>query len=372
MKTSIRITLLLLAAAALGAPSTASAQSDILLRLRSGSPAGDRVRVDSAGGFVSLGTLGIGIIPVSGNPSNGVRMMWYPFRGAFRAGSPGAAGATTWDDANLGFYSWAGGSNTLASQYAAFAFGDGAQATSSYAVSFGANTQVSGNYGFGTGYQSKCAGTACTATGYVANADGIGAVALGYRVTADADYSVALGYRASVNGQKGSFVWADASTTDSLESFANNSFRIRASGGVVLYTNPTTTTGVYLNAGGSSWNVLSDRNRKESFLDVEGEDVLARLREVPVSTWRYVSEEDRAVRHIGPMAQDWHAAFGLGTDDESINMSDFDGVNLAAIQALEARTTEQAERIRSLEAEVAELRALVESLATRETQAAQP
>jgi uncharacterized protein YceH (UPF0502 family) len=55
------------------------------------------------------------------------------------------------------------------------------------------------------------------------------------------------------------------------------------------------------------------------------------------------------------MAQDWHRAFGFTTDDHVINMSDFDGVNLAAIQALEARTA-------ALQAENAELRARLERL----------
>src|SRR5215218_9356677 len=81
----------------------AAAQSDILLRLRSGSPLGDRFRVDSASGLVAKGILGIGIIPFSGV---GERLMWHPYRAAFRAGSIDGGG-TMWDDANVGFYSWA-------------------------------------------------------------------------------------------------------------------------------------------------------------------------------------------------------------------------------------------------------------------------
>jgi hypothetical protein len=364
MATLTRSRLLLAAcsAAALLAAAPAAAQSDILLQLRSGSPAGDRVRVDSAGGFVALGTLGIGIIPASGNASNGVRMMWYPFRGVFRAGTPGSSGSTAWDDANLGFYSWAGGSNTRATQYATFAFGDGAEATSSYAVAFGASTEVSGSYGFGAGYNVRCAATACTAHGYVANADGLGATAIGYRVTADANYSTAIGYRASTNGRTGAFVISDASTTDSTEASANNQFRARFAGGYRFYTNATQTSGVQLNAGASSFSTVSDRARKENFLEVDGEDLLLRLRGVPVTRWQYRAEEDRATWHVGPMAQDWHAAFALSEDPTTINMSDFDGVNLAAIQALERRTTEQAERIRTLEAELAELREAVRLL----------
>src|ERR1044072_1259266 len=99
----------LAASAALSAP--AAAQSDILLRLRSGSPAGDRFRVDSAGGVVAIGRLGVGIIPASGS---GYRMMWHPFKAAFRAGGTDDGGAGTyWDEANIGFYSWAGGNQTV-------------------------------------------------------------------------------------------------------------------------------------------------------------------------------------------------------------------------------------------------------------------
>jgi hypothetical protein len=39
------------------------------------------------------------------------------------------------------------------------------------------------------------------------------------------------------------------------------------------------------------------------------------------------------VRHIGPMAQDFYAAFGVGEDDRHITSIDEDGVALAAIKA---------------------------------------
>src|SRR3954452_4551488 len=205
------------------------------------------------------------------------------------------------------------------------------------------------------GYQSTALGSYALALGYTANADGTGAVALGYRVTADADYSVAIGQRASTNGHAGAIVLSDASTTDSTQASANNQFSVRAAGGIRLFTNATMTVGVQVAAGGSSWAVISDRNRKEGFLAVDGEDILSRIRLLPVTTWRYRDEVDRSTLHIGPMAQDWHRAFGFTSDDHTINMSDFDGVNLAAVKALEARTT-------ALQAENAELRARLERL----------
>jgi hypothetical protein len=319
MITRLRATLAAaLLAAGFAAP--AHGQSDILLRLRSGSPLGDRFRVDSASGFVAKGVLGIGIIPFTGA---GERLMWHPYKAAFRAGSIGSAG-TQWDDANVGFYTWAGGYNTIALGLSSFAMG----------------------------YQSTALGSYSNALGYTANADGTGAVAIGYRTTADADYSVAIGQRASTNGHAGAIVLSDGSTTDSTQASANNQFTVRAAGGVRLFTNATMTVGVQVAAGGSSWAVISDRNRKQDFLGVDGEDVLMRLRQVSVSTWRYRDEVDRSTFHIGPMAQDWHRAFGFTTDDHTINMSDFDGVNLAAIKALEERTAQ----LQARSAEVEQLR----------------
>ena len=51
--------------------------------------------------------------------------------------------------------------------------------------------------------------------------------------------------------------------------------------------------------------------------------------------WSYTTE--RGVRHVGPMAQDFYAAFNVGEDDRHITSIDEDGVALAAIKALNAR-----------------------------------
>jgi trimeric autotransporter adhesin len=338
---------------AAGVHAPAAAQSDILLRLRSGSPAGDRFRVDSAGGVVAITELGIGIIPASGA---GYRMMWHPYKAAFRAGGTDDGGTGNyWDDANVGFYSWAGGNLTKATVFASFAFGDQVEVTGVDAAGFGGSTIVSGTAGFAAGAANRCLGSYCTALGFTNTASGQGSVAIGYRVTADASYSVAIGHRASANGQAGAFVIADQSTTDSLEASAFNQFSARYAGGYRLYTNATTTVGVSLNAGGSTWNAISDRNRKELFLPVDGESVLARIRAMPVTTWRYIDEADRSVRHMGPMAQDWDRAFGFSGDSTTINTGDFDGVNFAGVKALEARTSSQQAEIAALRAQNAAL-----------------
>jgi trimeric autotransporter adhesin len=338
------LSLLVLLAGWIGTPSAALAQSPELLQLRSGSPATDRMVVDSAGGIVAHGVLGQGVIPATGP---GERLMWHPFKGAFRAGSAGAAGSTAWDDADIGFYSWAGGTQTTASAFGSFAFGDQSVASAVGAVAFGSQTVASGTVGFTAGASNECSGFACVAVGYTNRAAGQGSVAIGYRVHASANYSVALGHRAH-SGHQGAIVFSDAATTDSIRSTANNQFSARAAGGYRLFTNASLTTGVTMSAGGSSWNVVSDRNRKENVLFLNGEDVLDRLSRVPVTSWNYI-EEGKSVRHIGPMAQDWNREFQLNDDPLTINQGDFDGVNLAAIQALEARTAQ-------LQRENAELR----------------
>jgi hypothetical protein len=83
--------------------------------------------------------------------------------------------------------------------------------------------------------------------------------------------------------------------------------------------------------------------------------VLERVGRIPVSTWSYKSE-DPSVRHLGPMAQDFYAAFGLGDTDRAYNAIDAHGVALAAIKALYERSIEQDARIERLESENAELR----------------
>ena len=103
---------------------------------------------------------------------------------------------------------------------------------------------------------------------------------------------------------------------------------------------------------------LSRRASKEEFEPVDGAEVLARLKELELSTWKYKKTDDGA-RHLGPMAEDFYATFGLGSDNEHIAPSDKVGVALAAIQGLTAEldsansTIEMlTERLTALEAQL--------------------
>ena len=131
-----------------------------------------------------------------------------------------------------------------------------------------------------------------------------------------------------------------------------NYFYVRAEGGVTFLTNTSglPLTGVVLAHGSSSWAPASDRNIKANFAPVDGRGVLARLLAMPIETWNYLSQ-DPAIRHIGPMAQDFAAAFGVGEDDRHILPIDANGVALAAIQALAARLEAAEARIAELEAQ---------------------
>jgi hypothetical protein len=91
----------------------------------------------------------------------------------------------------------------------------------------------------------------------------------------------------------------------------------------------------------------SDRDQKRAITPVEPREVLAKVAGLPLSQWSY--KDDPATRHIGPTAQDFHAAFGLGADDKHIATIDADGVALASIQALHGLVKEKEQRISALE-----------------------
>src|SRR5439155_5617695 len=100
------------------------------------------------------------------------------------------------------------------------------------------------------------------------------------------------------------------------------------------------TAGVHLPPGSGAWESLSDRAAKVAIQPLDGRDVLQRLVSLPVSRWSYAAQ-GQGITHIGPMAQDFAQAFGVGEDERHIATVDADGVALAAIQGLHALVQEQ-------------------------------
>ena len=173
-------------------------------------------------------------------------------------------------------------------------------------------------------------------------------------------HAFAAGRRAKAN-HTGAFVWADSTDVD-LASLAANSMTLRAAGGVRFFSNSGATLGVSLAAGGTSWGVISDRNAKKNFQPVDSRAVLEKLAQMPVERWNYKAEADDSVPHLGPMAQDFKAAFYPGRDETSISTLEFDGVALAAIQGLNQKLEA---KNAALEQEMAELKTLVKALAEK-------
>ena len=352
------------------------------------------------GGFLAGGTLNTGTIPASGL---GTRMMWHPNKAAFRAGN---VTLPVWDDVNIGRYSAAFGLNTLASGSRSAAFGEETAALGQKSTAFGFNTVASGENSVAIGLSTQATAINALATGYLttaiggqsaafgtqtsatgpesaafgalsiasgsgsfaagreAQAAGFYAMALGLRTVAGANQSVVLGSDVTaLAAATGTFMFGDRSTLNDMVGFSPNQFLVRAAGGTSFYSNAALTAGVDLLPGAGSWSNVSDVNMKTRFSDLDGEDVLVKLARMPVREWSYKAQ-DAAIRHVGPTAQDFRAAFGLGESDVRISTVDADGVALAAARALEARTgrlrdaqTTQRDELAALRRDNADLRA---------------
>lgn len=117
--------------------------------------------------------------------------------------------------------------------------------------------------------------------------------------------------------------------------------------------NPATTLDVSGEITCTAVNLTSDRNAKEKFEPVNTREVLEKVTQLPITRWQYKTQAD--ARHIGPMAQDFHAAFGVGRDEKHITSIDEDGVALAAIQGLNEKLEEKATELSRLKSENASL-----------------
>jgi hypothetical protein len=222
-------------------------------------------------------------------------------------------------------------------------------------VSGGAYNTASGDYStVGGGYVNTASynygtvggGNNNTASGQAAAVPG------GNNNQARGDYSFAAGNGTRAN-HAGAMVFAASSSStyyDTVGSGGNEQMVMWADSGFYLTDTKgaaaapdagkliNTSTTAYLSSAGA-WTDASDRNLKENFRSVDGEDILAKVASLPVTEWNYKVEGDD-IKHLGPVAQDFHTIFGLGADDKTIATLDEAGVALAAIQALEKRTRE--------------------------------
>ena len=170
--------------------------------------------------------------------------------------------------------------------------------------------------------------------------------------------SFAAGQRAKAL-HDGAFVWADSQAVD-FASTADNQVSFRCLSGV-RFTSGTGAANqtVSWTPGSASWSFSSDRNLKDRFAAVDSQSVLERVARLPLAEWSY---QGYGQRHIGPMAQDFHALFPLNDDDKMLDEADLHGVGLAAIQALNHKlhVTEQA--VKAKDAEILSLEQRLERL----------
>ncbi len=257
-----------------------------------------------------------------------------------------------------------GGSNNRAPGAGAFV-GSGSQNTSSSSAAVVAG----GDINSATAYAAVVGGGAFNCAGGVASwAGGTQAkVRPGTNSGAPGLACNGVPVAANAEGDNGTFVWADNQYQD-LVSTGPNQFLVRAGGGIWLGQSGVpaipagrfiaTSTGAYLSTGGT-WTNASSRQLKRAFEAVDSSAILAGVLALPLSRWEYTASPAEG-RHLGPIAEDFHAAFGLGGSERAISTVDADGVALAAIQGLntklEQRSGTQDERLATLEHENRELR----------------
>jgi hypothetical protein len=126
-------------------------------------------------------------------------------------------------------------------------------------------------------------------------------------------------------------------------------------------------TAVTVIEGQVAFTFPSDKNQKENFQPVDGEEVLGKIRGLELSSWNFIGHDPKEFRHYGPMAQDFFAAFGhdgvgqIGSET-TINSGDLAGILMIAVQALEKRTAE----LKQKEAQLAVLESKVEDLRAKQ------
>ncbi|MCI0536554.1 MAG: hypothetical protein L0Z50_15145, partial [Verrucomicrobiales bacterium] len=316
------------------------------------------------------------------------------------------ATAMGWQTTARGQYSTAMGLLTDARGDASTSFGRSTLATGLASIAAGWQTAAAGNYSTALGLLTTATGEASSALGHSTVASGLASTALGHSSTAGGDFAFAAGYHAAAM-HGGSFVWAD-SEARMFSSSTNDQFRVRANGGAVFVGASTMQTfeeaehqfsirnrfyadspdfslnlGYWIDDFGDSRGIISvrrggqpawlslnpeasvearistpsDRNRKTGFASVEPRAVLEKVSALPLTTWCYTNA--LGIPHLGPVAQDFHAAFGLGADDKHIDAVDADGVALAAIQGLNHKLEQERA---SREREVGELRQTINEL----------
>ena len=279
--------------------------------------------------------------------------------------------SNTFLGSNAGNLTMSGRQNTASGYNALMSNTTGAFNTATGFQALLSNTEGSVNTASGwNALASNTIGTDNTASGYNAllsnttgelnTASGVGAL----RDNTTGSSNTASGYRALFSNTTGTFNTAIGYGAD--VTFGGNLTNATAIGANALVDDDNKIRlgnhDVTVIEGEVGFTASSDRNKKENFQPVGGEEVLGKIRGLSLTSWNFIGQDPKRFRHYGPMAQDFFAAFGrdaIGTigTDTTITSTDMDGILMIAAQSLEKRTVEQNKRIDALRAENADLKA---------------
>lgn len=290
----------------------------------------------SASGYASF-TMGEGSIA---NNNYGIAMGYHSFSSAPAAIAMGNQTIAS------GNSSTAMGLSTSASGIYSLAAGNQTVASGNTSTVFGYLCTASGYYSTAMGYSNSATAQASTALGEFSTASGEGSLAAGETAVASGDASIALGHGVNTNDKFGAFIFGDTDPTGEGTTFSGytNEFVARFYNGYYFMTSGNVNRfGVTIPHNGNAWLSICNKNLKENFEPINGEDVLQKLAAINFTSWNYKQQDPKIYRHYGIMAQDFYNAFGhdkYGTigNDTTVNPIDMIGIDMTAIQALEKRT----------------------------------
>ncbi len=330
----------------------------------------ERFRVDNDGSILSVADYTGGVNTTAPIEGSGTRFMWYAAKAALRAGQ---INGTQWDDANIGLYSTAFGENVRALGDNAIVVGKNSVAANTGTVALGEGHTATGANSVALGYgasTSTIAGSPRTGTFVFSDRS----VPLTYSFNGtspdiESQFHPTVTNSFNVRAVNGSFFYTNTAlstgfifnSTTATMTLTNSRLTMASDGSTTLTSNSGGTAGVTLPAGGGSWNNLSDRNVKTNFAAVNPRAILRGVLNLPISTWNYKSQAT-SVRHIGPMAQDFFAAFKVGDSDRTIATIDPDGVAFAAIQGLHEELKDRDAQINGLQQQLRQQQDQIESL----------
>ena len=268
-----------------------------------------------------------------------------------------------------GNYSFAGGYYSMTANEGSFVWGDNVGIGGATWQDSAANQFIIGAKG-GVGINTSTADDGVAPldnTLTLAPVDGSAVVSFGMRVGGNSSWRFSNFFSAMMYGYKdstGNFNISALFGTN--QTIGLNGAAGSASQPLKVGINSSTGNGAYL-SGGGVWTNASSRFFKQGFADVNPADVLGKLVKMPIQTWTYLDGGATDGRHLGPVAEDFATAFGLGQDSQHISTVDANGVALVAIQGLNSKlegdNAELRGRLDQVQAENAALRERIEKLA---------